>query len=141
MKFLALPLLCCTLAFASCHTTKKTAAAGNDKTDCRLVMCTRMFASAGLHVIDATGSPVRLDDAYTVRISTGEVIRYEKSGAGQGQYIVIDDSYLKMLSNKTDQFQFIGMKDDRQVVQETFTISADCCHVKKDEGRDEVTVK
>jgi hypothetical protein len=85
--------------------------------------------------------PVVFDDAYTINVSSGETIHLEANGAGVGHYTVLDDSYRKKLQNRTDRFQFVGIKNNQRIVEELYSISADCCHVSKVSGRTEVVLK
>lgn len=108
---------------------------------CEGMMCTDQFVSVNLQLVDKDGLPIRLDEAYITRISTGEVLRYERTGRAEGRYILVDDSYLKMLKNSSDQFQFTGKKNGAAVVQERYTLEADCCHVSMKEGRDKIVME
>lgn len=121
------------LLAASCQTTKKAACAPD-------VMCTMIFKSVTVHVLDGSGRPMLLDDAYTINVNTGETIKLEGTSTA-GYYTVLDDSYQKKLQNKTAQFQFIGKKNGVRIVEETYRISADCCHIDKQSGKDEIIVK
>lgn len=103
------------------------------------VICTEIFAMVTLHITDKNGQDVILNDAYTVRKSTGEEIHIEQSLPANGSYIVLDDGYRKKLENSADTFTFIGMKDKKEVVRELYVISADCCHINKVSGNNEVT--
>lgn len=104
-------------------------------------MCTLMFTTITLQIKDEAGRPVKLDDAYTVRVETGEKIRSTSQGMGEGYYVVLDDSYQKKLAKTTANFKFIGIKNGKEVVNEPFTISADCCHVAKQSGKEEIIIR
>lgn len=117
---------------AKCSKDKKQA--GN----CDGVMCTAMFAMVNITVTDSVGNIVKLDDAYTLRLSNNSTIRTANNSTPDGSYTVLDDSYQKQLVNATDSFRFIGIKNGKQVVKETFVIGADCCHINKQSGKTEV---
>ncbi len=110
-----------------------------NKNDCENVACTMMFAMINLNVTDSAGQPVKLDEAYTVREGTTEVLTYDR--AHDGAYTVLDDGYLPKLKNDKAKFIFTGKKDGAEVVKETFEISADCCHINKLSGPATVVVK
>lgn len=110
------------------------------KKECEDVMCTMMFAMVTVEVKDNAGANVSLDESYTIRTTTGEKILHDNS-VNPGFYTVLDDGYQKQLQNKSEKFQFIGMKGGVKVVDETYTISADCCHVNRDAGNTVITVK
>jgi len=116
---------------------------GHDKhksKDCKDAMCTMMFAMITAEVKDASGNNVTLDEVYTIRTSTGEKLKYDYS-TSPGFYTILDDGYQKQLQNSSDKFQFIGMKGGVKVVDETYTISADCCHVMKQAGNAVITLQ
>ena len=125
---------------AACGTTAPATQQAAAQQSCEGVICTRMFAMVGVEVRDAAGKPVQLDDAYTLVSKSGQRIPMEQQGT-DGHYTVLNDSYQKQLQNRTDQFRFVGMKNGAKVVDEPYTISADCCHVKKVEGKEVVVLQ
>lgn len=100
------------------------------------VVCTMMYAMITVAITDEAGKPVVLDEYYTLRPSVGDTLRPPQSM--EGTYVVLDDSYQKKLQQQQDEFFFVGYKDGRQVVNEPYTLGADCCHVKKLKGRDQI---
>ncbi|MES2703393.1 MAG: hypothetical protein V4649_12180 [Bacteroidota bacterium] len=108
-----------------------------DVPDCRNVMCTTVFSSVMVNVVDAAGEPVVLDEVYTIRTSTGE--RIAANHMGDGIYAVVDDSYQSQIENLSEGFRFTGRKNGRIVVDEPYYIKADCCHVSKVNGKAVVT--
>lgn len=82
---------------------------------------------------------VQLDEVYTIRTKNGEKITLSQSMA-EGRYHVLDDSYQKRIANTTEAFRFVGKKSGQTIVDEPYLISADCCHVKKESGKDVITV-
>ncbi len=137
--FLALFILVTAPVFmnASC---KKTAGNSSNGEKCNPnVACTMIFAMVTAQVTDKNGDAVRLDEYYTLRTSTGEKIKASESM--EGYYTILDDSYQKTLQQSFDKFQFIGIKDGKQVVNETYIISADCCHIQKKEGKSVIVIQ
>jgi hypothetical protein len=120
---------------SSCAKTKSTTAKCADD-----VICTMMFAMVNTDVVDNTGEHVILDEAYTLRDDTGEKIKLEQTTNGT-IYTVLDDSYVKKLQNTEAKFHFVGIKGGKQIVNEPYTISADCCHIKKVSGKEQITVQ
>lgn len=118
---------------SSCNTTKKAACPPD-------IMCTMIFKSVSIKVTDAAGNAVKLDEAFTIRTKTKEVIRPEQH-SDAGYYVVLDDGYQKKLQNTTADFRFIGKKNGVQVIDEHYTIGADCCHISKQSGRDTIVVR
>lgn len=111
-----------------------------DGDPCKGVMCTMLFAMVNTTVVDNTGSPVALDSFYTLRNSTGQKIYHDKNAMPGGGYTIIDDGYQKQLVNKSDSFYFVGYRNGKQVVYEPYAISADCCHIKKQSGKDSIII-
>jgi hypothetical protein len=124
---------------ASCQKAVSNNNGGNTDRCNPNVACTMIFAMVTTQVIDGNGDAVRLDDYYTLRTSTGEKIKSQETM--EGYYTILDDSYLNKLKQSSDKFQFVGMKNGKQVVNETYTITADCCHVQKKEGRPTIVAK
>lgn len=124
------------LTAAACQAPKRT-----EKTiSCEGVACTMMLAMVTVQVTDAAGQPITLDEAYTTVAQSSQRVPTQQSMGG-GRYVVLDDGYRKDLANRKDEFRFIGMRNGAKVVDETYTISADCCHVKKESGKDVVVVR
>lgn len=119
--------------YGSCNKERQAAA------DCDKVMCTMMFAMITAEVKDAAGVAATADEVYTVKDGTKDTLRFEQQMLN-GQYVVMDDSYVKELQNKTAGFHFMGMKDGRVLFNEAYSISADCCHVKKESGKAIITL-
>lgn len=107
---------------------------------CEGVMCTAMFTMITVSIADSNGQPVALDNYYTLRPRTGEKITSQQT-LGNGSYVVLDDSYQKNLVNQSEDFRFVGIKNGLRVVDEPYRLSADCCHVKKENGRATVVAK
>lgn len=134
MRFLKLlPVVAMLMfAFSSCRMC--------DKGDCSVVACTDDFRAVSITLTDAQGTPVTLTDYYTIRESTQENIRDNGANTEDGRYNVLTDSYQPSLVNQQDRFTFVGIINGNEVVRETFTISADCCHIDYITGNREVTV-
>lgn len=104
------------------------------------VVCTMMFKMITVEVKDAAGNNVTFDEFFTIRKSNQEIIRPDANNAMEGHFIVLDDSYVKKLANQQDSFRFIGIKNGKEVLSEPFAIGADCCHVNKISGREQITL-
>jgi len=101
--------------------------------------CNEYFSSIAVRV---TG--VDLQDAYTIRFSTGDTLRFEQnifqSGPQEYYYTVIDDSFLSVLNKRKENFIFIGKVADTIAIKETYYIGTDDCHVIKIHGKDEINL-
>ncbi len=96
------------------------------------IICSEIFAAV---TIEVKGNA--LTDFYTVRTSTEEVIRHEMM-FGDSIYTILDDNYVNKLINRQDTFIFYGYYRGVLVVEETYVIKADECHVEKVSGRNRI---
>ena len=129
----------CLLSICFLLTTSSSCKKEKDTGDCDGIACTMMFAMVTVNVTDSAGQAVKLDDAYTISNITADTIRHEQNLHDMG-YIVLDDSYQKYIVNTSATFQFIGVKDGKQVVNAPFVIGADCCHINKISGETEIKI-
>lgn len=111
----------------------------DDKNNCANTPCTLVFTAVTTEVKDSSGKDVELDRVYTVNMDTGDTLSHEQI-SGNNDYVVLDDNYVSMMYNKTYNFLFIGERHNAILFTEPYTISADCCHVSKDTGKDVITV-
>jgi hypothetical protein len=108
---------------------------------CADIACTAMFGMINVNVTDPSGNKVVLDDVYTVRIDNGDTIRHDLSTSFDGSYIILDDNYQKKMVNMSLNFRFVGIKNGKEVANETYNISADCCHINKQSGKSTIVVQ
>lgn len=127
----ALPLL-----LSACNPKESIIPANN----CSDVFCTAIFASVSINVEDKNGNAVELHDFYTVNRSTNDTIRSSVPSWNKGTYTVVDDGYTSKMFNKTYDFSFIGIVNNQVVINEPFSISADCCHVSKVSGKESIII-
>jgi hypothetical protein len=102
-------------------------------------ICTDEFRMVMLQVETTGHFPATLDSAFTIRQSNGEKISYPSNTPGF--YTVLDDSYLNRIIRSSDQFVFNGYKGGQKVVEETYQIAADQCHIRKVSGKDSVMLQ
>lgn len=134
----AITLMCMSM---SCRQVEKNNAKEEENNNCENVMCTEIFMSVTLRVVDGNDKGITLDEFYTVNTSANDTFRSSDGLPAEGYYPVLDDSYRTKLRNKTQNFHFVGIKGGKKIVDEDFKISADCCHIGKQSGRDSVVVK
>jgi len=103
------------------------------------IVCTQEFRSITIRLDNGTQMPVTLDEVYTLRQGSTQKIIFTQPFTN-GQYIVLDDSYHSSLKNQEADFRFIGVKSNQVVVDQTFKIRGDDCHVYKVSGPDNVLV-
>ena len=134
ISFVSLTVLLPFLMAASCRKNQKTAKCPAD------VMCTKIFASVGVAVKNTDGTPGQLDEVYTIRVSTSEILKYDQQQGG-GMYTILDDSYRRELQLREEEFRFVGKKGGKTVVEEPYVLTADCCHVAKKSGAGETVIR
>ena len=125
-----------TLLFLSFFSCKKT----TYKQTCEEVACDQYFNTVTLRVVNEQNSPITLDKYFTVRAKTGEVLN-AMSNPTAGNYTILTDSYTHNITGRTEKFIFTGLIDNEVVVNEVYHISADCCHITKQSGNTEISVK
>ncbi len=109
--------------------------------DCRTAICTLELRSISIKVKSNTLDTVALDNYYTVNTSINDTIFAAHTLIdNNGFYSVLSDNYTNKMRNKTYQFRFIGIIGSNIVVDEPFTVSADCCHISKVSGKSEVFI-
>lgn len=133
---IATPLLVLVLQAHSCKEPVDPPGAAN----CDDVACTMMFAMVTAEVKDANGQPVLLDEYYTIRDKNAQKITPESQVPQDGTYVILDDSWTRQLRNTSESFHFIGKKNGIEIVNEPYTIGADCCHVDKKSGKGTIVI-
>lgn len=133
MQKIFIVLLAVPLAVNSCNNKKKN--------NCEGAICTQMFAAVNVTVTDKDGNKPVLSDHYTINTETNDTLRFNSGGWPGGSYTVIDDSYVSRMYNRTIQFRFVGVQGANVVVDEPYTISADCCHISKKSGKETVAIE
>jgi hypothetical protein len=105
------------------------------------IICTEIFAMVTVNVKDTNGAPVVLDEHYTIREKTGERISLADNGLQDGTYVVVDDNFIGTLKKSYEGFRFVGKKNGVEVVNETYEVEGDCCHVNKRSGKETVVIQ
>src|SRR5690606_14218954 len=114
----------------------------NNKNNCADSVCTLMLAQVSVKVVDVNKNTFLLDEYYTVAQHNNDTLRPPTDASlYDSSYVVLDDGYVSKMYNKTYDFRFIGISNNKVVVDEPFTISADCCHINKVSGKSEIVVQ
>jgi hypothetical protein len=108
---------------------------------CDGVACTMLFAMVNITVTDSMCGNITPDDVYTIRVDNLDTIRTSSSPVLENSYIVLDDNYLPKMRNAKYDFRFVCKKNGKTVVDEPFTLNADCCHISKVSGKQSVIAK
>lgn len=109
-------------------TTLMACSSGDDPVE---VNCTEEFRMIGVKV---TGE--ELTDFYTLRVSTGDTIRFTNGDTYPlvNWYPILDDSFQPILEGSEEEFLFVGELDGPEVLRETYVIGADQCHIYRQSG-------
>ena len=123
--------IACILLAASCKRADNNVCSGQQA-------CTLIFAEVNISIRDSNGKAVHLDTAYTLRSSTGETFAGMPYYTIDSAYNVLTDAALPDVRGTSDVYYFHGFVSGRQVVNEPFTIAADCCHIRYVTGRETI---
>lgn len=145
-----LSLYTCVLLALGCNTSDNRNSNISEKPDedkidtsipaCDSIACNEMFVTVMLHIKNSSGAAVLLDDSYTVSVAGEDTIRDDSGVYPKGRYVVVNDNFRKQLRFNPTKYIFYGIKNGSVIVKEPFVITADCCHIKKQSGKDEVVI-
>lgn len=111
--------------------------------DCSGVACTKNLVSVGFELRDAAGQPVVLDSfVVTDRAGTPIPASYGWGLVSEtsGHYTVLTDSWVRGHEGLGAYFLAKGFRGGVKVFDESYKISADCCHISKMSGKDRIIV-
>lgn len=103
------------------------------------IVCTENFITISIEIVDSNDNPVTLDSFKVIQKNTGKDIS-NNANLYNNYYPIVDDSYQHQLENKEQTFIFMGFKDNKEVVKETYVIAADCCHIYLVSGKTKITL-
>ena len=106
-----------------------------EQQDCSEAICTLNFVTITVSVKDASGEPVLLDNYEVIDHETGENLAADFNGEEykylkeQGVYPILSDGNRVQYQNSTATLTFKGTIHNEKVIDETYEVAADCCHV------------
>lgn len=99
------------------------------------IMCTMIFTSISVEVIDADDNPISLSNTQVTSQHLDAPLDSLPETPEQGQYTIVSDSHMPYLSHiQPRTFHFKGWLDGDLVVDEMYLIRHDCCHVELLDG-------
>ncbi len=113
----------------------------NKSTDCSEAICTDVYISIPITVIYEDGSIAKLDSYEVKEVETGKVRDVWGPIEGYDACTIASDLDREDFYNKEVKLQLIGKIAGKIVVQEEYTVTADCCHVCLLEGNKTITIK
>jgi hypothetical protein len=112
-----------------------------------MINCTDVFVGVSFKLKDKNGSPYVLDTFNIKRVSNGEdVTTFGSYGpandpGAKGHYTLATDLNLKQIKKCGEEFLFTGIKDDKTVFEQIYTLAHDCCHVRLLKGETEYVIE
>ncbi|WP_299798968.1 hypothetical protein [uncultured Maribacter sp.] len=118
-----------------------------EQQDCSEAICTLNFVTITVSVKDALGEPVVLDSYEVIDNATREDLAADFNGdeyqylKEQGFYPILSDANRVQYQNTTATLTFKGIIDNEEVINETYEVAADCCHVNLISGNTEIILE
>ncbi|TDT46171.1 hypothetical protein CLV90_0215 [Maribacter spongiicola] len=118
-----------------------------EQQDCSTAICTLNFVTITVSVKDASGEAIVLDSYEVIDTETGENIAADFNGdeyqyyKEQGLYPILSDANRVQYQNSTATLTFKGIIDTEAVINETYEVGADCCHVSLITGNTEIVLE
>lgn len=105
------------------------------------LICTMIYVAISVDIADSEGNAVELSKARVSSPFLENSIDPLEDPMPQGSYVVLSDSHMKYLDNRTARpFLFEGWINDTLVVSQEFMIRHDCCHVVRESGPEEIVI-
>ena len=111
--------------------------------NCATVMCTMEFRMLTVSIKDKAGNFYKADKVETYT-QAGKMIYSQTSPSflPDSSYTVIDDNNLKDLSkNVNTELDFKIFKDGSVIKTSKYVVTADCCHISKVSGPDQIIIE
>ncbi len=98
-------------------------------------VCTLIFVAVGANVVSTEGEGVLLDRTETID-ENGEIVLMRQGDPMNEFYSVLTDAEIDLVSEEGSTFVFKGWLNNEEVVNETYIIDKDCCHIGLVEGKE-----
>ena len=135
MKLKIMPLLILPVLYFSCTTEKG-------------IMRTEEYRTIAVSIRDAAAKPILLSQYYVIKTSTNEIIDFsmedplmDSLNRLQGVYTVFTDGKMGLTSNNGTEFEFHGIQNSTELVDEKYLIGNDACHVTLLSGKTQINLK
>lgn len=115
-------------------------------TQCENVACTQDFRTVMVTVLDNAGVKVPLDSIAVIHLKNNENITRQlepfewEMAQETGSYPLFGDENVQKYRNQTLEVTFKGFISGNEVVNEKYTVGADCCHVGLVKGNTNVVI-
>lgn len=114
--------------------------------ECADALCTKELRTIALSILDQNGNPIALDSFKVTNVENDKDMTQEFTKSDfewmqlNGSYPIFGDQYANEYRNLKLDLNFKGYIGDREVVNENYTVSADCCHVFKIAGNTDLVI-
>lgn len=107
-----------------------------------LKICSKEYRIYGIKILSSTREAVPLDTFYTRFVATNRTFHSnELWSMQQGEYAITSDGQSGLFPvGKNIKLRFIGIKNNKIIVDEPYMFKNDGCHVEKISGKGEVIV-
>jgi len=92
-------------------------------------ICTEEFRSITVEITDTQRNPVILDSTNITDITNDRHLDLNSEVFEDGFYTIFNDNFISEYKNKELSLLFRGFQDEELIVEETYKVGADCCHV------------
>ncbi len=112
----------------------------DSQNSCEGIMCTQQFVSFSVTLSDSNGNSVPLDDYRVIDQRSGEDLTQSEKAAGffeyepGGPYPLYGDVFQDEHQNSERKLVFQGFNGGQEIISHTYTVAADCCHVRLVDG-------
>ncbi|MCD2423745.1 hypothetical protein LQ567_13300 [Niabella pedocola] len=106
-------------------------------------ICTAEYRFYNIKVTGASGEAVTLDTFYTRVVASNATFHANNvvPGAGNGYYTVASDGQLLLLpEGKDTELRFTGIKNNKIVVNESYIVKNNGCHIEEVSGKKEIVI-
>jgi hypothetical protein len=111
------------------------------------VLCTSEYRMLTVTIKDSQSNPVILSDYFVKKTSTGEIIDFshedpymDSINRVQGIYFLCTDGMMAITSKSGTEFEFHGIMDTTEIVNEKYLIGNDQCHVILFSGQTNIVI-
>jgi hypothetical protein len=112
------------------------------------VLCTEEYRMLTVTIKDSQSNPVILSDYFVKKTSTGEIIDFsheepfmDSINRVQGIYFLCTDGKMGMTSKSGTEFEFHGILDTTEIVNEKYLIGNDQCHIILLSGKTTIVIE
>ncbi len=104
------------------------------------MICTSEYKTIAIQVMDKEGTPVQFDDFSLKNLSTSKGVEIKVPGATNAGYIIAEDAMKDELAQAGHCIELSGWINEQLILQYSFLVGHDCCHVILLSGPETITI-